>query len=314
MLTSLEVPSALGGERLDHVLHQLVPDLSRSLARRLCECGAVAIDGVRAAASDRLRAGLTLVYRSELAPLSLALGMEVVYADPAMLVVHKPAGLAAHGGPLVDDSLAARLADAFPGEGVGLAHRLDREASGLCAVGRRREALAALARAIEAGQVERVYHAAVVGTPTQDEFTIDLPLRVLDEPRGDQPKTVVDHAHGGPARSDVRVLQRTKQAALVEVRLHSGKTHQIRAHLGAVGFPLLGDPRYGDPASNAMARESFGVRRLMLHAHRLALASPVDGRRLELTASHEPDFARMFRATLLPRRDRSGEQSAGKDS
>ena len=300
-MTDFKVPTDLDRARLDAALRRIAPELSRTVARRACEVGAVALDGVRAAASDRVRAGATVSLDQATLPLSLALGLAVVHADAALLVVHKPPGLAVHGGPLVDDSVAMRLAEVFPSEGVGLVHRLDRDASGLLALGRSREALRELAAALESGAVRRVYLAGVLGVPAESEFQIDLPLRVLDEPRGDQPKTVVDETDGQPARSEVTVLGSASGASLVAVRLHSGRTHQIRAHLAAVGHPLLGDPRYGDPAANDEARATFGIHRLLLHARELALTSPADGAALDLRATHEPDFARRFRSILVPR-------------
>ncbi len=300
-MVNLQIDPSLDGQRLDLAVHRLGDGLSRSMARRLCEIGAVALDDVRGAPGDRVRAGATIAWNEVEVGTSLALGLPVVHADDSLLVVHKPPGLAAHGGPLVDDSVAARIELVFGGEGVGLVHRLDREASGLLALGRGRDALCALAAALESGAIRRSYLAGVHGRPERDAFEIDLPLRVLDEPRGDQPKTVVDEADGQPARSEIRVLGRTAQAALVEVRLHSGRTHQIRAHLAAVGHPLLGDPRYGDPAVNDAVRATYGVRRMLLHAAELCLPSPATGRTLELRAMHEPDFLRCFRSILRPR-------------
>jgi RluA family pseudouridine synthase len=226
---------------------------------------------------------------------TLRLGLSVAALDDAVLVLEKPAGLAVHAGPLIEDSVAARLAPVFPG--AGLAHRLDRGASGLLLAGRSPDALRALARAMEARTIARVYLAIAAGAVERDAFSIDLPLRATDAPRGDQPKTVVDLAAGQPARTLVRVRDRRPGASLLEVRLETGRTHQIRAHLAAVGHPLLGDPRYGHAAANAHARETWGTDRPLLHAWRLAFPHPVDGRGelVEMEAWHEPDFARVFR-------------------
>lgn len=297
MLLTLPIPESLANARLDAVLHAMQPQLSRTVARQLCELGAVAVDGVRAHATERPRAGSSLQFAAETVALTLQLGLPVQYADPDVMVLHKPAGLAVHAGPLVDDSVAQRL-EALPGS--GLAHRLDRGTSGLLLVGCHAAALRSLAAAMAAGAIAREYLAIAAGVIADDERTIDLPLRATDEPRGNQPKVLVDRDHGQPAITHVHVRDRRADCTLLEARLETGRTHQIRAHLAAIGHPLLGDPRYGDAAANLKAHQTFGIDRPMLHSFRLRLPLPRDGDVIELQAMHEPDFARMFRS-LRPR-------------
>jgi 23S rRNA pseudouridine955/2504/2580 synthase len=149
---------------------------------------------------------------------------------------------------------------------------------------------------MEQGAIERRYLAVVAGMPEQDRFTVDLPLRVLDEPHGNRPKVIVDRAQGLPAQSHVTVLDRRPDCSLVAVTLATGRTHQVRVHLQAVGHPLLGDPRYGDPQANERARSTHGVQRVLLHSAWLAFPHPATGARIGLEAPHEPDFARVFRS------------------
>jgi RluA family pseudouridine synthase len=291
---ALTVTADRSGQRLDAALHGMAPDLSRAAARELCAIGAIAIDGVRCQGPQvRVHTGEVLTWNQSTVELARALGMPVVHACDDVLVLHKPPGLAVHGGPLVTDSVAARLPAAFPEGGSGLAHRLDRGASGLLLVGRHAEALHSLAQAMEQGGIDRTYFAVVTGTP-QRAFTVDLPLRVLDEPRGNRPKVIVDQEAGQPARSDVVLRDQRPDCALVQVTLHTGRTHQVRVHLQAAGHPLLGDPRYGDPRANEQARSTHGVQRVLLHATALAFTHPASGARLSFTAVHEPDFARLF--------------------
>jgi RluA family pseudouridine synthase len=205
----------------------------------------------------------------------------------------------------VRDSVAERLEKAFPGS--GLAHRLDRGASGLLLVGKNGETLRSLAAAVEERRVERVYLAVVLGA-IEGERVIDVPLRILDEPMGDAPKAVPDSS-GLPARTLVRSLERLRDCTLVEARLETGRTHQIRAHLKAIGHPILGDPRYGDPAANARARETHGIARPLLHAHRLAFDHPRTGEHLSFEAAREPDFERLVTETRS-----GGGEEAGRGS
>lgn len=147
---------------------------------------------------------------------------------------------------------------------------------------------------MERGEVEREYLAVANGAIERDAFAIDLPLLVTDEPQGNQPKVLVDRERGQRAVTHLVVEARGKQFSLVRLRLETGRTHQIRAHLRAIGHPLLGDPRYGDAAANERARSTHGIDRAMLHCDRLVAPRPSDGARIEARAFAEPDFARLF--------------------
>ncbi len=294
-MTTLVVTAAQDGWRLDAVVKgvecaELGP-LSQTKSRQLCALGAVAVDGVRAEGTTRLRTGNVVTFASAHAALTHDLQVTVAWADDAILVLQKPPGLAVHKGPLVETSIADALARELPG--AGLAHRLDREASGLLLVGRTVEALRHLGAAMERGDIDREYLAIAAGTLADDARTIDLSLRITDEPRGDQPKAVVDPA-GQRSVSHVTVIERRVGATLIRVRLETGRTHQIRAHLAAIGHPLLGDPRYGDRNANDKAKATFGTHRTLLHGERLRFPSAHGGDPIAVTASHEPDFVRMF--------------------
>ncbi|MFK7740015.1 MAG: RluA family pseudouridine synthase [Planctomycetota bacterium] len=279
------------GQRLSAVLRTLHP-LSQTQARAACSMGAVAIHRVRQHnPSLRLRAGQVVQFEDQHLAESLALGIPIAFADDDVLVLHKPAGLAVHKGPLVDHSVADALAEHYAQS--GLCHRLDRDASGLLLIGKHSGALRTLGAAMEQGGIQRHYDAVANGLMAADSQTIRLPLLVTDEPRGDRPKTIVDPA-GQPSVSHVRVLARRKEHSLVRVALETGRTHQVRAHLAAVGLPLLGDARYGTADANDSAHATYGIQRTMLHGAHLEFLHPSDGRVIVVDAMREADFARLF--------------------
>ncbi len=289
---SFFVPPEQDGWRLDRAVRARPHALSQQQARTLCAIGAVVVAGVRAEAQTRLRQGEQVCWSPAVAPLALELGLPVLWDDGTVLVLHKPPGLAVHQGPLVGESVAGMLQRRLPE--ASLCQRLDRPASGLLLCGRTRAATAALSTRMEQGSIECCYLAVALGQPERDAFTVDLPLLATDEPRGDRPKVIVDRQQGQRAVTHVEVLARSRRHSLLRLSLETGRTHQIRAHLGAIGHPVLGDPRYGDAAANLAAQQTHGIDRTMLHCERLALRSPADDALVEVRAPHEPDFARLF--------------------
>jgi tRNA pseudouridine32 synthase / 23S rRNA pseudouridine746 synthase len=170
----------------------------------------------------------------------------VLYRDALMLVLDKPAGIAVHvAGPVRAETLDQHfdaLRYGLP-KRPELAHRLDRETSGCLVLGRHRKALADLGKLFELGKVEKIYLAVVDGGPPDDEGRIDLPLAKKDAQRGWQMK--VDKEKGQSALTEYRVLARANGHSLVELNLHTGRTHQLRVHMAALGCPILGDRIYG---------------------------------------------------------------------
>ena len=217
-------------------------------------------------------------------PVSNVPAAEIVHLDESLAVVDKPAGLVvhpapSHRGPTLVDQLADLLGGGDP-ERPGIVHRLDKDTSGLLVVARTEEAQRALAAQVAAREVDRVYLALARGHLESRTGTIDAPI---GRERRTRTRMAVSGAGAREARTHFTVLELLPADSYVEVRLETGRTHQIRAHFAAIGHPLVGDPTYGTP-------EAHGLGRQFLHAHRLAFAHPTSGERLEFTSALPSDL------------------------
>ena len=200
--------------------------------------------------------------------------LRILHADEALVVADKPAGLLSVPGRGADkaDCLIARLEVDFPG--VLLVHRLDRDTSGVIVFARTPQAQAHLGRQFEARSVEKRYHARVVGVPEAPSGQVDLPL-ALDWPN--RPRQMVCHDTGRPALTDWRRLKVEGNSARMLLKPRTGRSHQLRVHMLALGHPILGDTLYAEGAARDWPR-------LMLHAERLGLIHPESGARLSFRA------------------------------
>jgi 23S rRNA pseudouridine955/2504/2580 synthase len=267
------------GQRLDNFLIGLLKGVPRNRVYRLLRTGQVRVNGRRAKPDLRLTAGdevrlpplRTRIDRPAAPPVALVerMAQAVIFEDRDFLVLDKPAGIASHGGSGVGFGAIELLRAARPGESLELAHRLDRDTSGVLVIARRRAALTALQEQIRTGQVIKHYLALLCGRPTHARFEVNAPLRkaVL---QGGERMVRVDVA-GKPALTVFRVLRVHREAALAEVTLYTGRTHQIRVHARHAGHPLAGDDKYGARDCNRQLRE-FGLNRLFLHAARFEFA------------------------------------------
>lgn len=286
---SLEVPPDAAGLRVDVWLARAL-ELPRARVKELLERGAVRIGGRVPRKGDRTVAGARVEVTLETVdprPVPQPeLPLDVLHVDAQLVAVNKPAGLPSHPlepgerGTMVN-ALVARYpecADASvdPREG-GLVHRLDTLTSGVLLATRTPEAWRAVREAFAERRVDKRYLAVVTG-PVADTGEIDLPLRH----RGDHVEPAVEGG-GREALSEFRVLSRSGDAALLEVRIHTGVLHQIRAHLAAIGAPVLGDTAYG-------GRPHPGSGRFFLHAARIGLVHPVTALRLDVPAPLAPEL------------------------
>jgi 23S rRNA pseudouridine1911/1915/1917 synthase len=276
------------GRRLDAIVAALPEVGARSAAERLVAGGAVLVDGRTRPKSHRLEGGeeieVELPGASELTPVELDL--PIVHEDEHLLVVDKPAGLVVHpSGPDERVTLAHGLVSLGAAGGdperPGLVHRLDRDTSGLLLVARSEGAYEALSAAIRARRVERRYLALVRGAPRSRTGRITAPI---GRDRIDRTRHSLDTETPRDAVTWFELREALPERTLLEVRLETGRTHQIRVHLEAIGLPVSGDPVYG-------VGGDLGLERQFLHAHRLRLEHPVTGAELDLTSPLPADLA-----------------------
>ncbi|MBC3185247.1 RluA family pseudouridine synthase [Corynebacterium sp. zg-331] len=293
---SLPVPEGLVGMRIDAALSKLL-GLSRSAAADLAEAGDALVDGVAAGKSARLHAGSLLtvtlpepVTSVEPTPERVE-GMDILYYDSDVIAVHKPVGVAAHPtvgweGPTVVGGLAGagfRISTSGPPERQGIVQRLDVGTSGVMVVAASERGYSVLKRAFKERTVTKTYHALVQGHPDPFTGTIDAPI-------GRHPSSGWRFAvttDGKPAVTHYDTIEAFPEATLLEVRLETGRTHQIRVHMSALHHPCCGDLMYG---SDPQLARRLGLTRQWLHAVRLGFYHPADGRWMEVEAPYPADL------------------------
>jgi len=292
------IDDAAAGQRIDNYLLRLAKGVPKSHVYRIVRSGEVRVNGRRVQQTYRLQEGddvrippIRIAEPTRSAPAPAGKPLPVVYEDDALLVIDKPSGKAVHGGSGVSYGVIEQLRVQRPElRMLELAHRLDRETSGLLIVAKKRSALTALHDMMRAGSVEKRYLTLVPGRWTNAMQHVRAPLYKYLTPEGERRVRVAED--GKPAHSIVRLVRRWRDYSLLEVELKTGRTHQIRVHLAHLGFPLCGDDKYGDFALNKQL-EGEGLRRMFLHAALLRFAHPLSGAALSF-ASPLPDDLQSF--------------------
>ena len=300
---SLPVPDGLDGMRLDQVVSRLF-GLSRTAAAALVEAGDAVVDGVPRPKSDKVSAGSWLEVRLP-SPVAVPVsapevvpGLRVVYSDDDIVVVDKPVGVAAHPSPGWTGStviggltaLGHTIATSGAAERQGVVHRLDVGTTGLMVVAKSETAYSALKRAFKAREVDKRYHAVVQGHLDPLRGTVDAPID--RHPHHDYRWAVV--SGGKPSVTHYDTLEAFPAASLVDVRLETGRTHQIRVHFAALRHPCVGDLMYGaDPTLAAR----LGLSRQWLHARALSFLHPATQDEVRFVSEYPDDLARAL-ATL----------------
>lgn len=287
---TLKVPISFSGSRLDQVLAQMLPQYSRSRLAALAKAGFVTIDAKPAQPKTKLFGGevilATLVPRDdEMAFLPEDIALNVLFEDDAVIVIDKPAGMVVHPGAgnwsgTLLNALLFRNPSVANLPRAGIVHRLDKETSGVMVAAKTETAQLSLVRQLQARTVKRIYMALVRGQPPQ-EGIVEKPIGRHPHHRTKMAVLGEEEGHGGKsAVTHYRVQQRFLHHALIECRLETGRTHQIRVHMQSIGFPIEGDLVYSPGAVGASAamREVFrNFGRQALHARRLSFDHPVRG-------------------------------------
>ena len=299
--TWLEVGEESESQRIDNFLLRRLKGVPKSHVYRVLRSGEVRVNSGRIKPDYRLRLG----DRVRVPPIRVSqakkpeadiLDLPIAYEDASFLVVDKPSGIAVHGGSGVSFGVIESLRAARPqAKMLELAHRLDRDTSGLLIVAKRRSALVELHRMLREGEIEKVYVAVVKGSPARREFDIRESLHKHVNARGERRVSVKEG--GLSAFTKVKVLHATEEFSLVELRLMTGRTHQIRVHLAHAGHPVLGDDKYGDFELNRRVAKQ-GIKRLFLHACRLSLKHPVEKKPIKLESPLPADMQSFVEAQL----------------
>lgn len=270
------------GQRLDNFLLGQLKGVPRSWVYRVLRRGEVRVNKGRCKPSQRVHAGdivrippVREALRHVAQPprsLTEIIAGGVIYENDELLVLNKPSGVAVHGGSGLSFGVIETLRAARPNAPfLELAHRLDRDTSGCLLLAKQRSALVRLQELQRAGRIEKRYQALLAGRIRKGKWRADLPLRKNTLKSGE--RVVRVDPSGKPALTLFEVVQRFADASLVEARLETGRTHQIRVHAAANGTPILGDDKYGDADANRRMRD-LGLKRLFLHATSLQFEWP----------------------------------------
>lgn len=296
------------GQRIDNFLAGQLKGAPRSLIYRLLRTGQVRINGKRAKPESRLAGGdqvrippmrLDEPGTEKLPPAGMLARLEaaIVYEDARLLALNKPSGVASHGGSGIGFGAIETLRALRPNQSLELVHRLDRDTSGLLVIAKKRSALTelqALMREEAGAGLTKRYLALLCGRVPDGVMTVDAPLHIGLRQGGERHVQV--HPQGKPSTSHFRVLERRGGHSYCEVRIETGRTHQIRVHARHLGHPVAGDDKYGDEALNRRLRDQIGLKRLFLHAASLEFALDGGSTPYLLNAPLAPDLAAAFDA------------------
>ena len=302
------IDAAHEGQRLDNFLLSVAKGVPKSHIYRIVRAGEVRVNKKRASVSQHLNLNdcvrvppMRIAKKNEenqARPFGVT-ELKILYEDRDLLIVDKPAGLACHGGSGVSFGLIERLRATRPeAPMIELAHRLDRDTSGAIVLCKTRKALVRFQEEIREGRMHKEYRLMVVGTWLNDRQNVKLPLTKYTLPSGER-RVRVDEIHGQRAHTIFTLLSRFENVSYLSAELKTGRTHQIRVHAASLGFPLVGDSKYGDYALNErIAQGLLGIpfKRMFLHAYRIGFTHPITGQAMDIVSPLPCECERLLTA------------------
>jgi 23S rRNA pseudouridine955/2504/2580 synthase len=303
--TWIEAGEADVGQRVDNMLLRVLKGVPRQHVYRLVRTGQVRVNSARVDPTYRVQSGdrvrIPPVRVPTRTPIAAAPGRfrpAILFEDEHLLALDKPAGMAVHGGSGISRGVIEEMRLARPRlKFLELAHRLDRDTSGVLLLAKKRSALVAVHEALRAGRVRKLYTLLVHGGFRERRREVDVPLEKFLLPGGD--RRVKAGSAGLAARTVFTLLRPVAEFSLLQAELLTGRTHQIRVHAAHIGHPIAGDDKYGDFAANkALARR--GLKRMFLHAARVELAHPASGELLLMEAALPAELAGFLAALADP--------------
>jgi 23S rRNA pseudouridine955/2504/2580 synthase len=294
------------GQRIDNYLMRRLKGVPKSHIYRILRSGEVRVNSGRIGPDYRLQLDdqvrippvRTAQKKDAKGPSGAGFKPVVLFEDEALLVIDKPAGMAVHGGSGVSFGVIEALRQSRPaGKFLELVHRLDRETSGVLMLAKKRAALVELHRQLQAGETEKRYYALVKGKWTERKRVVEFPLEKYVLASGERRVSV--GIEGDEAVTIFRLERHVGPYSLLDAELKTGRTHQIRVHLAHLGFPILGDDKYGDFALNKILAKQ-GLKRMFLHAHRVVIRHPLSRERVTIEAPLPPEL-RQFMETAAGR-------------
>jgi 23S rRNA pseudouridine1911/1915/1917 synthase len=318
-LVTLPIPAEAAGRRLDQALAEMFPDYSRSRLTLWVKAGDVLLDGAPAIPRQIVRGGeiVTLNARGtqEVPMRPEEIALDIRYEDADLIVINKPAGLVVHPGAgqaagTLQNALLHHDAKLAEIPRAGIVHRLDKDTSGVMVVARSLRAHTALVAALQARDVHRQYEAVIMGALIAGG-SVDAPIGRHSRDRLKQ--AIVEGPAGKPALTHYRLRERFRAHTLVECRLETGRTHQIRVHMAHAKHPLIGDATYGNGlklpkgATSELIEALRGFRRQALHAEKLEFAHPVGGKLVSVAVERPADMEGLIRALRDDARSATGK-------
>lgn len=292
-MKELVVNSENSGERLDMYIACNVQELSRTTVKRLIEDGNIKVNNKEQKVSYKVQENdvveVDIPEAKELDIKAQDIPVDVVYEDKDIIVVNKPKGLVVHpangnwDGTLVN-AIMAICKDSLSGIGgeirPGIVHRLDKDTSGLLIIAKNDESHLNMSNQIKDREVKKIYYALVRGVVNEDEATINMPIARSTKDR----KKMAVNKNGKEAITHFKVLERFSKYTLLEVKIDTGRTHQIRVHLSEIGYPVVGDEVYSN------GKNDFGIKGQLLHAKSLTFKHPITGKEMHLEAELPNEF------------------------